>query len=378
MINYKIIRELGSGAAGKVYLCKDQSSSEFFAIKEINIENRDILNRTMIEVENMKKLDHPYIVKYHTSFQADHKLYIVMEYIDGGDLMTYISERKNHYLAEDQILKIFIQIVIALKYIHSHKILHRDLKPQNIFITRVGVVKIGDFGVSKCVNNTDSLCETKVGTPYYLSPEIWNNEPYGNKTDIWSLGCILYELCALRKPFLAANLNQLLVAVFSGKVDPISQRYSQDLRDLVMSMLNQNPDLRPSADQILAMGFIKARLKNLITENENQLKTVNIIKNKKKVHRKKRLLKRKKIVMITSTTELPLPEKDLPKWAKRASSMDFNEPNYQFEENEEIEEDPDEEKDNEWDVLRKSLKVLHSLTQNIDDKNQNLALQRTI
>lgn len=282
MHNFNIIRELGAGAAGKVFLAKEKSSGEHFALKEISIESNDVLKHTELEIENMKKLNHPFIVRYHSSFQSrahssNSKLYIVMEYIDGGDLASLIKSRKkrNKYLSEDVILKIFIQIVVAIQYIHSQKVVHRDLKPQNIFMTKLDVVKIGDFGVSKQLNQTNSLCETKVGTPYYLSPEIWNNEPYGSKSDIWSLGCILQELCTLSKPFEATNINQLLVAIFTpGHLKPIGKRYSSELQDLVTAMLSQEPDDRPSADDILNMPFIKEKICLLVAENEKKLQTV--------------------------------------------------------------------------------------------------------
>ncbi|KAK8866250.1 hypothetical protein M9Y10_009209 [Tritrichomonas musculus] len=287
MNNYQIIKELGSGAAGKVYLAKEKSTGDHFAIKEISIESNDVLKHTELEIDNMKRLNHPFIVRYHSSFQSrahssNSKLYIVMEYIDGGDLASLIKSKKKHgrRIPEDTILKIFIQIVVAIQYIHSQKVVHRDLKPQNIFMTKLDVVKIGDFGVSKQLNQTNSLCETKVGTPYYLSPEIWNNEPYGSKSDIWSLGCILQELCTLSKPFEATNINQLLVAIFTpGHLKPIGKSYSPELQDLVTSMLAQEPADRPSADDILNIPFIKEKICLLVAENEKKLRTVRRLSN---------------------------------------------------------------------------------------------------
>lgn len=277
MNKYQIIRSLGSGAAGTVHLARDKVTNQQLAIKEINIESKDSLNHTLNEIENMKKLQHPNIVRYHNSYQEGNKLYIVMEYIDGGDLASYIADRNTRFLTEDVILRIFIQIVLGLRYIHEHKIVHRDLKPQNIFITRVGVVKIGDFGVSRSLDRSSELMKTLVGTPYYLSPEIWNHEPYNSKTDIWSLGCILYELCALKKPYKASNINQLIVAIFNGSYEPLTKRYTENLRELVSDMLQQDPSKRPSAQMILQRPFITSRMQGMVLENEEKLHTVNII-----------------------------------------------------------------------------------------------------
>lgn len=277
MNKYQIIRSLGSGAAGTVHLARDKVTNQQLAIKEINIESKDSLNHTLSEIENMKKLQHPNIVRYHNSYQEGNKLYIVMEYIDGGDLASYIADRNTRFLTEDVILRIFIQIVLGLRYIHEHKIVHRDLKPQNIFITRVGVVKIGDFGVSRSLDRSSELMKTLVGTPYYLSPEIWNHEPYNSKTDIWSLGCILYELCALKKPYKASNINQLIVAIFNGSYEPLTKRYTENLRELVSDMLQQDPSKRPSAQMILQRPFITSRMQGMVLENEEKLHTVNII-----------------------------------------------------------------------------------------------------
>jgi NIMA (never in mitosis gene a)-related kinase len=215
--------------------------------------------------------------------------------------------------------------MVALKYVHSRKVIHRDLKPQNIFLTRVGVVKIGDFGVSRTLENSGDLARTRCGTPYYLSPEIWGGQAYNSQTDIWSAGCILYEMCTLQKPFQAQNVNQLLVAILQSRYQPVSSRYSDDLRSLVGRMLNQAPTDRPTAADILQLPFITARLVLMIRENQSQLETVNLISSRKEVaatpKRKLRRRLRKKIVepqLIMDDTDLPLPDEQLPRWAERS------------------------------------------------------------
>ncbi|XP_022786792.1 serine/threonine-protein kinase Nek5-like [Stylophora pistillata] len=116
-------------------------------------------------------------------------------------------------LPEDQVLDYFVQICLGLKHVHDRKILHRDLKSQNIFLTKNGIVKLGDFGIARVLHSTMELARTCIGTPYYLSPEICENKPYNNKSDIWSLGCVLYELLTLKHAFEAGNMKNLVLKI---------------------------------------------------------------------------------------------------------------------------------------------------------------------
>jgi len=144
---------------------------------------------------------HPYIITYKESFMDKKCLCIVMDFADGGDLYTKIANQKKVgkvCYSEDQILDWFVQMALAIKHIHDKKILHRDLKTQNIFMTQSGQIKIGDFGIARVLQHTYDCAQTAIGTPYYLSPEICQEKPYNQKSDIWSLGCILYEMCTLR------------------------------------------------------------------------------------------------------------------------------------------------------------------------------------
>lgn len=136
-------------------------------------------------------------------------LCIVMDYAEGGDMYTKIGKQRKigKGFPESQILDWFVQICLALKYVHDRKILHRDLKTQNIFLTAKGDIKIGDFGIARVLQDTYDCAQTAIGTPYYLSPEICQEKPYNQKSDIWSLGCILYELVTLRHAFDANSIS---------------------------------------------------------------------------------------------------------------------------------------------------------------------------
>lgn len=174
----------------------------YAVIKKIDIaklseqEKKD----TIKEAKILEVLNHPNIIRFKEVYKTKKgQLCIVMDYADGGDLQGKIKAQreKGGYLSEVVILDWFTQICLAMKHCHDRKILHRDLKAQNIFLSGNGIVKLGDFGIAKVLSSTVEKAVTIVGTPYYLSPEIIQNSPYNFKSDIWSLGVLLYEMCAL-------------------------------------------------------------------------------------------------------------------------------------------------------------------------------------
>ncbi|KAM5311539.1 serine/threonine-protein kinase Nek5 isoform 2-T2 [Glossophaga mutica] len=265
MDKYDVIKVVGEGAFGKAYLAKGRLDSKPCVIKEINcakMPNRE-KEASRKEVILLAKMKHPNIVTFFGSFQENDRLFIVMEYCDGGDLMKRIGRQRGVLFSEDQILSWFVQVSLGLKHIHDRKVLHRDVKTQNIFLSKNGMVaKLGDFGIARVLNNSMELAQTCVGTPSYLSPEICQNKPYNNKTDIWSLGCVLYELCTLKHPFEAHNLHQLVLRICRAHVAPVSPRFSWDLRCLISQLFRVSPRDRPSINSILKRPF----LENLIAK----------------------------------------------------------------------------------------------------------------
>jgi NIMA (never in mitosis gene a)-related kinase len=196
-----------------------------------------------------------------------------MEYADKGDLHQKIIEYKklSIMLEETEIWKIFVQMVQGLKALHDMKILHRDLKSANVFLYSDGKVKLGDLNVSKVARK--GLGYTQTGTPYYASPEVWKDQPYNNKSDIWSLGCVLYEMAALRPPFRAENMEGLYNKVIKGVYGKISDRYSKDLRDIIELLLQVSHEKRPNCSNFYLI--IEQLLKNNIV-----LKRIEFFKNK--------------------------------------------------------------------------------------------------
>eukprot|EP00826_Nyctotherus_ovalis_P017615 TRINITY_DN15196_c0_g1_i4.p1 TRINITY_DN15196_c0_g1~~TRINITY_DN15196_c0_g1_i4.p1 ORF type:complete len:397 (-),score=113.93 TRINITY_DN15196_c0_g1_i4:148-1338(-) len=236
----------------------------------------------VLEIHILKYMRHPYIVTYRESFmdKTNRCLCIVMDYADGGDLYTRIAQQKKvaKPFSESQILDWFLQICLALKHIHSKRILHRDLKTQNIFLTSKGDVKVGDFGISRVLQNTYDQAQTAIGTPYYLSPEICQERPYNQKSDIWSVGCILYELLTLRHAFDGNSLRSLVYKILKGIPPPISESYSPEIRNLVSELLIKDPNKRPSIRQILDKPFLKVRINALISRAIAKQESITIAK----------------------------------------------------------------------------------------------------
>ena len=168
----------------------------------------------------------------------------------------------------------FVQILSTIAYLHKNKILHRDIKPQNCFITKHGIVKIGDFGVARSLDATFDLAKTVIGTPFYLAPAIWDNHPYGYAADIYSLGVVLYSMCSLKKPFDADSATQLFTKVMKHDFTPIPYFFSNELRQLVDSMLRKDPNLRPTADAILKLPFIQNAIMELVEFNKKQIEEI--------------------------------------------------------------------------------------------------------
>lgn len=259
--NFQVVREyvlrekLGTGSYGVVYKVHKKTEKQYYVLKQISLFN---MNKNQIEeVKNESKilasLNSNFIVKYYDSFTDSNNLNIVMEYCDGGDLSHLMNQyvKNSKIMSEDKIWKFFIQISLGLAYIHSKKILHRDLKTLNIFLTKDEKVKIGDLGVAKVLNQTN-FARTFVGTPYYLSPEICEEKPYNEKSDVWALGCILYEMATFKHPFNATNQGALILKILRGKYDPITNKdYSSDLKKMVDLLLEKNHFKRPAITEII-------------------------------------------------------------------------------------------------------------------------------
>jgi serine/threonine protein kinase len=181
-----------------------------------------------------------------------------MTYCDDGDIHSFLKKRNGELLNEKLVLEMFVQLAFAVQYIHRRRVIHRDLKTSNAFLMSDGLIKLGDFGISRVLERTKELARTMVGTPYYLSPEILAEQGYSFASDIWSLGVCLYEMTTLRHPFDAGNLHSLALRIMKGDFnDPDESMYSLDTRNLIRSMLSQLPEDRPTINQILKLSFLQ-------------------------------------------------------------------------------------------------------------------------
>eukprot|EP00668_Euglena_longa_P031893 GGOE01041162.1.p1 GENE.GGOE01041162.1~~GGOE01041162.1.p1 ORF type:complete len:372 (+),score=86.71 GGOE01041162.1:52-1167(+) len=255
---FSIVKQIGKGAFGRAILVSGVGAAQY-VVKEVKVghlcpSERDLAR---VEIKVLRSLDHPNVVRYIDHFEGNGRLFIVMEYADSGDLGNVIKATATA-LPEPQVTDYFVQVCRALQHLHSKQILHRDLKPSNVFLSmNKKVVKLGDFGISTILRGSQALAKTQCGTPYYFSPEVCQKKPYDHKSDVWALGCLLYEMLALRRPFAGSSLPALMGTICKGRFTPPPAHYSAELSQLVRTLLEQDPGQRPSTADILALPFIR-------------------------------------------------------------------------------------------------------------------------
>ena len=251
---YEIVKPIGKGKFAVVYRAKRVSDDEVVALKRINVDSVDdkARDKCLKEVGFLQSLDHPNIIKYMDSFINDNDLVIVFEWAAAGDLKRQLRKAQERGVGfEERIIwKYFSQICNAMEHMHERRIMHRDLKPANIFLTLDGTVKVGDLGLSREMSENTIQAHSKVGTPLYMSPEVLKGDGYDFKSDIWSLGCILYELAMLKSPFKAEGLNlySLFQKISKGDYQPLPEQYSDELKDLAYKMISTAPEDRPEIE----------------------------------------------------------------------------------------------------------------------------------
>nr|CAH8850092.1 unnamed protein product [Trichobilharzia regenti] len=259
---YQFIKTIGKGSYGEVWLCRHNVDRKHYVIKKIDVTKSSDKERkaAKLECKLLSEFKHPNIVQYKASFEYQGFLYIAMGFCEGGDLYTRLRMRNGSLLPERLLVEWFVQLAIALQYMHERNVLHRDLKTRNIFLTRTNIVKLGDLGIARVLESSSSMATTLIGTPYYMSPELFANKPYNHKSDIWALGCVLYEMTTLRHAFNAKNFNALSYKILSGKIPDMPTQYSPELLELMRTMLHLKPEKRPSARRVLANPFIRKHI----------------------------------------------------------------------------------------------------------------------
>jgi len=261
--DFHILAKLGEGAYSKVYKVQRISDNQIYALKRVKIANLSEKEKenALNEVRILASIQSNYIIGYKEVFFDDNSmaLYIVMEYAENGDLFAKLGQHQKNktYMKEQDIWSHAIQMLIGLKSLHDMKILHRDLKSANVFILKNDHVKLGDLNVSKIMK--EELVYTQTGTPYYASPEVWRDQPYNTKSDIWSLGCVVYEMCAMKTPFRGKDMEAVYQKVKKGIFDPIPSVYSSELEHFISMCLQVSASARPSCDQLLNTPLVQKK-----------------------------------------------------------------------------------------------------------------------
>mmetsp|Transcript_25178 Transcript_25178/g.65707 ORF Transcript_25178/g.65707 Transcript_25178/m.65707 type:complete len:724 (+) Transcript_25178:96-2267(+) len=270
---YKVIEEIGKGSYGEVVLVRGREDGKKWALKKLNITGVPEEQRTaaLREAKLMRQLSHPNLVRFKEEFCEKGNLYIVMQFCQGGDLNQKLRRQKE-LLPEWQVMEWTVQVALALQYLHEHRILHRDLKTQNIFLLkkrRDGKqhIMLGDLGIARQLTAEAELATTFIGTPYYMSPELFSNAPYNYKSDVWALGCCIYEMATLHQAFNARDMCSLVRCVINGEVPRIPAKYSDALDAAIQQMLSPDADDRPTVHEFLKQGFVRASMQRFLDES---------------------------------------------------------------------------------------------------------------
>ncbi|XP_016157109.1 PREDICTED: serine/threonine-protein kinase 10 isoform X2 [Ficedula albicollis] len=259
---WEVVGELGDGAFGKVYKAKNKETGALAAAKVIETKSEDELEDYMVEIEILATCDHPHIVKLLGAFYWDGKLWIMIEFCPGGAVDATMLEL-DRGLTEPQIQVICRQMLEALHYLHSKRIIHRDLKAGNVLLTQDGDIKLADFGVSAKNMKTLQKRDSFIGTPYWMAPEVvmcetMKDTPYDYKADIWSLGITLIEMAQIEPPHHELNPMRVLLKIAKSEPPTLScpSKWSLEFRDFLKKALDKNPESRPSAAQLLEHPFV--------------------------------------------------------------------------------------------------------------------------
>jgi serine/threonine protein kinase len=260
------LRTLGTGAFGSAFHVRDRSTQKEYALKVSAVADAKIRAAALSEAAILTKLHDPNVVEIFAQWEEGATFCILLE-LCGGSVSDLIrgGREAGKLLSEAFILRVFSQLCAGLAYVHCQGVLHRDIKSANILWQRGEdgqlIIKLADFGISRHLGD-GSVAHTFIGSPFSLSPEILNGSPYNQKSDIWSLGCVLFELCALNNPFGGKNpsLGSIVSSIFTGTHPPLHSTFSAELQSLLSSLFTLDPAQRPDIQAVLVFPIIQTSL----------------------------------------------------------------------------------------------------------------------
>ena len=243
--DFQPIKLLGRGSFGEVILVRLKSTKKVYAMKILDkkiLKMKKQQNHTKTERDLMVKINNPFIVNIKSAFQDDTNLYLVSEFMQGGDMFFHMHDGQIVIFSHDKTRFYILELVLALESLHKNNMVYRDLKPENILLDSKGHVKLTDFGLSKILEDEDDKAFTLCGTPQYLAPEVLLKKGYDKMVDWWSLGCVLYEMLMGRLPF-AIKRGMINLKIYEKKID-FPRKISNEARDLIEKFLVVNPTER--------------------------------------------------------------------------------------------------------------------------------------
>ncbi|OMJ76750.1 hypothetical protein SteCoe_23812 [Stentor coeruleus] len=255
--NFNLIKVLGQGSFGRVLLMEKKDTKKIYAVKTIlkqKLYSTKKKRHALVERQVLANITSPFVVKLHYAFQSSEKLYLVLDFMQGGDLYYHITQYK---CLSEEVAKFYaVEVILALEDLHNSNILYRDLKPENILMDNFGHVKLADFNLAKIIIDNEQT-STMCGTPEYISPEILKGSPHGREVDFWGLGCVIYEMIEGKSPFYASNYKKLFSKIINGTFN-FSDKFSAAAMDLISQLLSVQVKSRlVSMEKIKAHDFFK-------------------------------------------------------------------------------------------------------------------------